>query len=87
MLSNFYNLFIISAHNMFFQTRYHLEQLLEYAMLLPLSQMESISVMANFLLLVIVQMYSMVKDSSVSSASSPKRKMLLVNKTLTLARM
>ena len=45
MLSDFHNLSIISTHNMFFQTRYHLEQLLKYMMLLPLPQMES--VMAN----------------------------------------
>ena len=84
MLSDFHNLSIISTHNTFFQTGYHLEQLLKYMMLLPLPEMES--VMANGFFSSNFQTHSMVKISSGSSTSSPKCKMLLVTNTLTLAR-
>ena len=83
MLSNFHNLSIISTHNTFFQTGYHLEQLLKYTMS-PLPETES--VMANGFFSSNFQTHSMVKFSSGSSASSPKRKMLLVTNTLMLAR-
>ena len=45
MLSDFYNLFIIPIHHSFFQARYHLEQLLKYVMLSPLSRTVSVWLM------------------------------------------
>lgn len=41
MFRNLNNFLIISTHNTFFQTRNHLEQLLKYAMLPPLSRTTS----------------------------------------------